>query len=42
LAAKVVAVTSRAQGEVQHLESVWRDRGNFIIAADILSQTAVA
>jgi Domain of unknown function (DUF4265) len=30
------------QREVQHLEPVWRDRSNFIIAADISSQGTAA
>jgi hypothetical protein len=33
---------SGRQREAQHLESVWRDRGNFIIAADISSQGTLA
>lgn len=34
-------MNSRA-GEAQHLEPVWRDRSNFIIAADVSSQGTAA
>lgn len=42
VASIVVAVMVGQQREARHLEPVWRDRSNFIIAADISSQGAVA
>lgn len=42
MALAVVAAVSGEQREAQHLEPVWRDRSNFIIAADISSQGTAA
>ena len=42
MASLVVAVMVGRQREAQHSEPVWRDRSNFIIAADISSQGTAA
>ena len=42
MAAAMVAPMSGPQREAQHLDPVWRDQSNFIIAADISSQGTAA
>ena len=42
MASGVVAETVSVQREAHHLEPAWRDRSNFIIAADISSQGTAA